>query len=63
MLFTDLGPLAVGGPLVFLIVTMIPVDQVLELSYLVLEMDGLDFGIVQLGICKVSFPGHRHGLM
>ena len=51
MAFADGGPLAVSLLLMFLIVTMIGVDNVLELAEFVFEVDSLDFGIVQLGVC------------
>jgi hypothetical protein len=54
MRFASRRPLAIGLLFVLLIMAMIPVDQVFELSDLVLEVDCLDFGIVQLGICGVS---------
>ena len=42
--------LLISGFLVFLVMAMIGIDNVLELAYLVLEMDGFDFGIVKFGV-------------
>lgn len=46
----DMGPLTIGCLLVLFVVAMIGVDDVLELADLVLEVDGFDFGIVEMGI-------------
>ena len=42
-------PLTIGFLLVLLVMTMILVDQILELPNLVLQMDSIDFGVVKLG--------------
>lgn len=53
MTVADGSSFAIGSLFMFLIMAMIWVDQVLKLSYLVLEMYGFDFGIVKLGVCPV----------
>jgi hypothetical protein len=54
MALTDLSPFTVSFLLVFLVMAVIAVDNVGEFADLVLEMDGLDFGAVKLGIYWVS---------
>jgi len=50
MALGDLGTLFIGSLFVFFIVTVIGVDDVLELADFVLEVDGFDFGVVEVGI-------------
>lgn len=47
MTVTDGCALAIGLLFMLLIVTMIGVDDVLQFTYLVFEMDGLDFGFLE----------------
>ena len=47
-----LGPFIVGGLLMLLVVAMIRVYEVAKLANLILEMDGTDFCIVELGIYR-----------
>jgi hypothetical protein len=54
MTLTDLGSLAIGSLLMFLIMAMVGIDNVGELADLVLEMDGSDLRIMQLGIYWLS---------
>lgn len=53
MRFAEPGSLAIGLLFVLFVMTMVPVDQVLELPDLMFEMDSLNFGIVQFGIYGV----------
>lgn len=59
--FADGGSLAVSFLLVLLVVTMIGVDNVLELAEFVFEVDGLDFDVIQLGVCGGLSSGQIRG--
>lgn len=54
MTLTDLSSFAIGSLLMFLIMAMVSIDNVGELADLVLEMDGSNLCIMQLGICWIS---------
>lgn len=49
MALCDAGALLVGDFLVLLVMAMVGVDEVTELANLVLEVNGTDFGIVEIG--------------
>lgn len=51
MFFANGETLAVGFFLVLFVVTMVRVDQVVKLADLVLQVDGGDFGIVEMAVC------------
>ena len=53
MLLGDGSALGIGPLLVLLVVTVVAVDQVLELAHAVLEVDGADFDIVQVGVFEL----------
>ncbi len=61
MAVADGCPLAIGFLFVLLVMPVVAVDQILELAKLTLQMDGFDFGVIQLGIYGVSFPGRAGG--
>ncbi len=50
MTVANSSSLLISGFFMFLVMSMIGIDNVLELAYLVLEMDGFDFGIVKFGV-------------
>ena len=52
MALRDTGTLLVGGFLVLLVVTVIRVDDVAEFADLVLEVDGADFGVIEMCSCR-----------
>ena len=49
MTFRDLGPLIICRLLVLFVVAVVGIYNVFELANFVLEMYGLDFGIVKVG--------------
>ena len=49
--------LCIGLLLVFLIMSVIPVDKVANLSYLVLEVNSSNFSIVKTGTCGAMSRG------
>lgn len=51
--FSDTGALLVGGLLVGFIVTMVGVDDVLELANFMLEIDGADLDVMQVRVWRV----------
>jgi hypothetical protein len=50
--FTNGGPLAISFLLVLLVVSMVSIDQVLELAHLALEMLRFDFDVMELGVSE-----------
>ena len=56
MRLTCRSPLAVGFLFVLLVVTVISVDQILELAEFMLEVDGLDFGICEVSVNCSNLP-------
>lgn len=50
MRVTDGGSFPIGLLLMFFVVSMVGIPQIANLAYLVLEMNGFDFGIFKLGV-------------
>ena len=56
MALSNAGPLLVGELLVLLVMAVIGVDDVAELAELILQVNGSDFGIVEVCSCNEERP-------
>lgn len=54
MLLADLGALLIGGFLMCFIVAMVSVEEIANLANLVLEVNSLNLGVVELCLCAMS---------
>ena len=52
MTLGDTGAFLIGGLLVLFVVTVIGVDDVAKFANLVLEVDGANFGVIEVCSCR-----------